>query len=44
MSSPIPFLGPLPNNRISFAIFIRLTATVFNVPWNYTNASFVDKD
>ena len=29
-NSPIPLLGPLDNMRISFAIFIRETATVFN--------------
>ena len=38
-SSPIPQRGPLPSNRISFAIFIKLPAIVFKVPWNWTNSS-----
>lgn len=43
-SSPNPLLGPLPKNLISFAIFIKLTAIVFNDPWNSTKASFVAND
>ena len=31
-SSPIPDLGPEDNIRMSFAIFIKLTATVFKAP------------
>jgi hypothetical protein len=31
---PNPLLGPLPKNLKSLAIFIKLTATVFNDPWN----------
>jgi hypothetical protein len=30
--SPMPARGPLPSQRISFEIFIRLTATVFRAP------------
>lgn len=41
MSSPSPLLGPLPKKRISFAIFIKLTAMVLSVPWNSTIASLV---
>lgn len=40
---PRPLLGPLPKNLISFAIFIKLTAMVFKVPWNSTIASLVAK-
>ena len=40
ISSPRPHLGPDPNNRISFAILKRLTATVFKVPENSTRASW----
>ena len=43
-SYPNPLLGPLPKNLISLAIFIKLTAIVFNVPWNSTKASFVAND
>ena len=34
ISSPYPALGPDPRNLISFAIFIKHTAVVFNVPEN----------
>ena len=37
--SPIPLLGPDDNIRISFAIFIRLTATTFNAACASTIAS-----
>lgn len=39
MSSPNPALGPLPKNLISLAIFIKLTANVFKLPWNSTRVS-----
>jgi hypothetical protein len=39
-SSPRPQRGPLPKNRISFAIFMRDTATVFNDPLTSTSASW----
>ncbi len=32
-SSPIPAAGPEDSIRISLAIFMRLTATVFKAPW-----------
>ncbi len=44
INSPNPLLGPLPKNLISLAILKRLTAIVFNVPWNSTIASLVAKD
>ena len=34
-----PHLGPLPKNRMSFAILVRLTATVFSAPEVSTTAS-----
>ena len=37
--SPIPHLGPEASILISFPIFIRLTARVFNAPWASTMAS-----
>ena len=37
--SPIPLLGPEESIRISFAIFIKLTATVFSAPCASTIAS-----
>ena len=37
--SPIPLRGPEDNIRISFAIFIRLTATVLSAPCDSTMAS-----
>ena len=43
-NSPNPLLGPVPKNLMSFAIFIKLTAIVFKVPWNSTKASFVAND
>ena len=41
--SPYPALGPDPRNLISFAIFIRLTAAVFNVPEKFTISSWAAK-
>lgn len=38
-NSPIPHLGPLPNNLISFAILFREHPIVFSVPENSTRAS-----
>lgn len=43
-NSPNPDLGPLPKNLISFAILFKLTAIVFNVPWNSTKASLQAND
>jgi hypothetical protein len=40
MISPIPERGPEPSRRISLAIFIRLTATVFMAPEVSTMASW----
>ena len=37
--SPIPLLGPDESIRTSLAIFIKLTATVFNAPCDSTMAS-----
>jgi hypothetical protein len=37
--SPIPLRGPDESMRMSLAIFIRLTATVFNAPCASTMAS-----
>ena len=42
-NSPIPLLGPLLNILTSFAIFIKLTATVFNAPCASTIASWAAK-
>ncbi|KAG7230801.1 hypothetical protein INR49_019615 [Caranx melampygus] len=39
MSSPRPDRGPDPKKRISLAIFIMLTATVFSAPLSSTKAS-----
>ena len=39
INSPYPALGPDPKNLISFAIFIRHTAVVFNVPEKFTISS-----
>ena len=36
ISSPYPALGPDPKNLISFEIFIKATAQVFNVPEKFT--------
>lgn len=41
LSSPNPLLGPLPRNLISFAIFIKDTASEFKEPERNTKASFV---
>ena len=38
--SPMPHRGPLPSQRISFAILKRVTAIVFNSPLASTTASF----
>ena len=38
-SSPNPQRGPEPSQRTSFAIFIKLTASVFNAPLAATIAS-----
>ena len=38
-SSPKPHRGPEPRYRMSFAIFIRETATVFRAPCASTSAS-----
>lgn len=38
-NSPSPDLGPEARNLISFDIFIRATASVFNDPENYTRSS-----
>ena len=38
--SPMPHRGPLPSQRMSFAILNRLTAIVFSGPLASTNASF----
>ncbi|KOT09756.1 hypothetical protein DM56_2278 [Burkholderia mallei] len=38
-SSPSPQRGPLASQRMSFAIFIRLAATVFSAPCANTSAS-----
>ncbi len=40
--SPSPQRGPEPSQRMSFAIFMRLTAMVFNSPLASTNESCVD--
>ena len=40
--SPNPHRGPDPNQRMSFAIFIRLTATVRSSPLASTTESCVD--
>ena len=40
ISSPYPALGPDPKNLISFAIFIKQTAVVFNVPEKFTISSW----
>lgn len=37
--SPRPDLGPLPSKRISFAIFINDTASVFRIPETSTRVS-----
>ena len=39
-SSPRPHLGPLPKKRMSFAIFMSDTATVFKAPEASTMASW----
>ena len=39
INSPYPALGPEPKNLMSFAIFIRHTAVVFNVPEKFTISS-----
>ncbi len=39
MSSPRPDRGPLPKNRISFAIFMKETAMTLSVPEISTMAS-----
>ncbi|GBE57033.1 hypothetical protein BMS3Bbin16_01248 [archaeon BMS3Bbin16] len=38
--SPSPAVGPLAIHRISFAIFVRLTATVFKTPLSSTIVSW----
>src|SRR5258708_14969 len=38
--SPMPLRGPEESMRISLAIFMRLTATVFRAPWASTMASW----
>ena len=43
ISSPYPALGPDPKNLISFAIFIKQTAVVFNVPEKLTISSCAAK-
>ena len=35
----IPDVGPLPSHRMSSAIFMSETATVFRAPWAFTKAS-----
>ena len=40
INSPYPALGPDPKNLISFAIFIKQTAVVFNVPEKLTISSW----
>ena len=40
-NSPIPHRGPEPSHRISFAIFIKDEARVFNTPLNSTSAQWV---
>eukprot|EP01018_Ginkgo_biloba_P021777 Gb_21506 [translate_table: standard] len=39
INSPSPQRGPLPSRRISFAIFIKETETVFKAPLVSTKAS-----
>lgn len=39
LNSPNPQRGPLPNNRISFAILLRLAARVLNAPLTSTMES-----
>ncbi|WVY98681.1 hypothetical protein V8G54_030832 [Vigna mungo] len=43
MSSPRPQRGPLPNNRISLAIFIKEAAMVLRAPLVSTKASWAAK-
>ena len=43
-SSPMPDRGPLARSRMSLAIFIRLTAIVFNAPCAFTIASCAASD
>lgn len=42
-SSPNPLLGPDPKNLMSFAIFIKLPASVLSAPWKSNNESCVAK-
>ena len=46
INSPYPALGPEPKNLISFEIFIKATAQVFNVPEKLTifNLSILDNN
>jgi len=39
ISSPMPQRGPLASQRTSFAIFVRLHASVLSAPWSATSAS-----
>ena len=43
INSPYPALGPDPKNLISFEIFIKATAHVFNAPEKFTIASCAAK-
>ena len=43
INSPYPALGPDPRNLISFAIFIKQTARVFNDPEKFTISSCAAK-